>query len=85
MPADYTKSDVLTAFRREAKKAHPDTAGTAEMFRALVQARDRLLTALGTSALPPKAPTYAPKDAKLVYRSVRSSSSRLRSATRLLV
>jgi hypothetical protein len=68
VPTDYTKSDVLTAFRREAKKAHSDTAGTAEMFRALVQARDRLLTALGTSALPPKAPTEG-REARISLRS----------------
>jgi len=44
--ADYTKADVLVAFRRKAKAAHPDAGGTAEMSRRLVEARDRLLAAL---------------------------------------
>ena len=30
--ANYTKDDVIAAFRREAKKAHPDAGGTAELF-----------------------------------------------------
>ena len=46
LPADYSRDDVLAAFRRKAKEAHPDVGGTAEMFRVLVEARDRLLTAL---------------------------------------
>src|SRR5262249_45591076 len=45
---DYTRETVLAAFRREAKKAHPDLGGTAAQFRALVAARDRLLATLGT-------------------------------------
>jgi hypothetical protein len=50
------KGDVLAAFRREVKKAHPDAGGTADLFRRLVEARDRLLATLGTSAPAPKAP-----------------------------
>ena len=56
LPVDYTRDDVIAAFRREAKKAHPDLGGTAEMFRKLVEARDRLLSALGASAPPPSRP-----------------------------
>jgi hypothetical protein len=67
------EQDVITGFRREAKKCHPDIGGTAEQFRKLVEARDRLLTALGTSAPAPKAPAYAPKCAHIVYRRVRST------------
>jgi hypothetical protein len=37
-PGNYTKVDVLAAFRRKAKEAHPDAGGTAEMFRKLVEA-----------------------------------------------
>jgi hypothetical protein len=82
---DYTKADVLSAFRRTAKEAHPDAGGTAEMFRKLVEARDRLLAALGTSAPPPKPPSYAPKGVKIVYRSsVGSQQGRLSSNTHLL-
>jgi hypothetical protein len=82
---DYTKADVLSAFRRKAKEAHPDAGGTAEMFRKLVAARDRLLAALGTSAPPPKPPSYAPKGVKIVYRSsVGSQQGRLSSNTHLL-
>ena len=60
-PANYTKDDVIAAFRREVKKAHPDLGGTAEMFGRLVKAPDRLLAALGTNAPAPKPPRYAPK------------------------
>jgi hypothetical protein len=73
VPADYTRGDVIRCFRRAAMKAHPDHGGTAEMFRKLVEARDRLLAALGASAPPPKLPEYAPKGAHIVYRTVSSS------------
>jgi hypothetical protein len=69
VPANYTKADVLAAFRCKVKKAHPDLGGTAEMFHKLLEARDRLLAALGTSAPPPKPPVYAPSGVTLVYRS----------------
>jgi hypothetical protein len=65
VPGDYTTADVLAAFRRNAKEAHPDAGGTAEMFRRLVEARDRLLSAIGTSAPPPKPPQYAPRGARI--------------------
>ncbi len=86
LPADYTRDDVLAAFRHKAKAAHPDVGGTAEMFRVLVEARDRLLTALGTSAPPPKPPDYAPKGVQVIYRLGRSASGqrRLGSGTRRL-
>ena len=41
--AGYTEADVHSAFRRAAKRAHPDAGGTNEMFRLLIEARDRLL------------------------------------------
>jgi hypothetical protein len=69
VPENYTREDVLAAFRRAVKKAHPDLGGTAEMFHKLLEARDRLLAALGTSAPPPKPPVYAPSGVTLVYRS----------------
>jgi hypothetical protein len=80
VPDNYTKADVIAGFRRAAKKAHPDAGGTAEMFRVLVEARDRLLAAIGTSAPAPKPPNYAPRGAIIRYRSggrLRSSSARL--------
>jgi hypothetical protein len=84
VPADYAKDDVIAAFRREVKKAHPDLGGTAEMFQRLVEARDRLLVSLGTSARAPRPPTYAPKGAGMACRSVRSTGpSRLGSTRRL--
>jgi hypothetical protein len=84
VPSDYTKEDIITAFRREAKKAHPDAGGTAELFRRLVEARDRLLAALGTSAPAPKAPAYAPKGAHIICRSVKlGSQGRVGSTKRL--
>lgn len=84
LPENYTRDDVIAAFRREVKKAHPDVGGTAEMFNKLVEARDRLLTALGTSAPPPKPPAYAPSGATIVYRSGRSSERVALGATRRL-
>jgi hypothetical protein len=84
VPCDFTKEDVLAAFRRKAKEAHPDVGGTAEMFRNLVEARDRLLSAIGTSAPAPKPPEYAPKGTTIIYRSSSSTQPRLGSTTRLL-
>jgi hypothetical protein len=74
-PEKYTKDDVISCFRRAAKKAHPDQGGTAEMFRTLVEARDRLLGAIGTKAAPPKPPEYK---ATGTYRYVSSGSSQRR-------
>jgi hypothetical protein len=48
------------------------------MFRKLVEARDRLLAALGTKAKAPKPPEFAPKGAILRYRTWRPSSSQNR-------
>ena len=79
--ADYTKADVIAAFRRAAKKAHPDVGGTEEMFRLLVEARDRLLAAIGTSAPAPKPPTYAPEGVRVIYRTG-SSQRRLEASGR---
>jgi hypothetical protein len=84
VPADYSKEDVIAAFRRAVKKAHPDLGGTAEMFDQLVKARDRLLAALGTSAPAPKPPQYAPRGMRMVYRPVRPGGpARLGSTRRL--
>jgi hypothetical protein len=85
VPENYTKDDVVRAFRRAAMKAHPDQGGTPEMFRLLVEARDRLLAALGTSAPPPKPPDYAPKGVQVVYRVGKATSQqRLGSGPRRL-
>jgi curved DNA-binding protein CbpA len=35
VPENYTKEDVLAAFRKKAKQAHPDLGGTPDMFRKL--------------------------------------------------
>jgi hypothetical protein len=53
------------------------------MFRTLVKARDRLLAALGTSAPPPKMPTYYPSGTTIRYHSGRSSQQRLGQTRRL--
>jgi hypothetical protein len=66
---DYTRDNVISAFRRAVKKAHPDLGGTAEMFQKLLEARDRLLAALGMSARAPKPPQYAPSGATIIYGS----------------
>jgi hypothetical protein len=83
VPVNYTRDDVIAVFRREAKKVHPDVGGTAEQFRRLVEARDRLLAALGTSAPPPRMPTYYPSGTHIVYRSGRSQQRRLGQTRRL--
>jgi hypothetical protein len=57
--ANYTKEDVIAAFRRAVKKAHPDAGGTAEMFQKLVKARDRLLASIGDSAPAPTPPSVS--------------------------
>lgn len=75
VPADYTAEAIIVAFRRAAKKAHPDAGGTAEMFRKLVEARDRLLASIGTSAPAPKMPSYTPAGVRVVYHRVRLGSS----------
>jgi hypothetical protein len=81
---DYTKEDVLAAFRKKVKQAHPDLGGTAEMFQKLVEARDRLLKAIGAKARPPKPPQYYPKGMSVVYRVRRSSNAARLSAQRRL-
>ena len=84
VPQNYTRDDVIAAFRRAVKKAHPDLGGTADDFRKLVEVRDRLLAALGTSAPPPKTPSYYPSGATIVYRSAsRRSANRLGFTRRL--
>jgi hypothetical protein len=83
VPRDYTREDVITRFRRAVKKAHPDVGGTAAMFRKLVDARDRLLAAIGTNAPPPEMPTYYPSGTHVVYRSGSSRSQRLGQTRRL--
>jgi hypothetical protein len=67
VPDNFTREDILAAFRREVKKAHPDRGGTAEQFRELVTARDRLLASIGTSAPAPKMPTFYPRGMQVRY------------------
>ena len=50
--------------------------GTAEQFRKLVEARDRLLAALGTSAPAPKEPDFTPRGYRTRYVSARSHGPR---------
>jgi hypothetical protein len=61
LPESYTREDVLAAYCKAALRCHPDQGGTAEQFRALVEARDRLLAAIGTSAPKPKMPDFTPR------------------------
>ena len=65
VPADFTREDIIAAFRRQALRCHPDHGGTEAQFIELVKARDRLLAALGTRAAAPKMPEFAPKGARL--------------------
>jgi DnaJ-like protein len=67
VPADFSREDIIAAFRRKALQCHPDHGGTEAQFIELVRARDRLLAALGTRAAEPKMPEFAPKGIKLRY------------------
>jgi hypothetical protein len=58
--------------------------GTAEEFRELVKARDRLLSAIGTSAPPPKEPDFTPRGYKTRYVSIGSCTRRIGGTRRLL-
>jgi hypothetical protein len=40
----YTRRDVEVAFRRLARRAHPDVGGTPEAFHTLMEQRDLLLS-----------------------------------------
>jgi hypothetical protein len=82
VPVNFTKEDIIVAFRLAAKKAHPDAGGSAELFRKLVEARDRLLKSIGTSAPPPTMPKFAPKGTHIVYRRASIGTQRRFSATR---
>jgi hypothetical protein len=43
--AKFTREDVMRAFRQQAQKYHPDKGGDPDIFRRLVEARDRALRA----------------------------------------
>jgi hypothetical protein len=74
---NYQREDVIAAFRKAAKRCHPDHGGTAEMFRKLVEARDRLLASIGTSAPKPKEPDFTPSGYRTVYVSARTRTRRI--------
>jgi hypothetical protein len=87
VPADFTREDIIAAFRRASFRCHPDHGGTEEQFIKLTEARDRLLASLGTREKPPKMPTFTPKGARLRYGVWRpqSSTRRLGGYTRPLI
>ena len=73
VPSDYARTDIATAFSREAKRAHPDLGGTDEQFRRLVEARDRLLAAPpDLESLPRGARIPLPAYARRCNRSMRT-------------
>jgi hypothetical protein len=78
VPADFTREDIIAAFRRKALRCHPDHGNTEEQFIALVKARDRLLAALGTKEAAPKMPEFAPAGVKLRYGKWRPDTARPR-------
>jgi DnaJ domain len=47
---NYSREEVIKAFRKLALKHHPDHGGDADMLRKLVEARDLLLALIGTKA-----------------------------------
>jgi hypothetical protein len=67
VPADFSREDIITAFRRKAFQCHPDHGGTEAQFTELVKARDRLLASIGTREAAPKMPKFAPKGTRLHY------------------
>jgi hypothetical protein len=70
-PFDVCASQKIPTWRHSGGLSeHPVAAGQIEQFRKLVEDRDRLLAALGTSAPPPKPPAYAPSGAHIIYRRV---------------
>ena len=83
LPEDHDRADILRAFRKAAFKAHPDAGGSAELFRRVVEARDRLLAALGMKAREVKMPEFAPKGVRLVYRSGRRRGQHLTGSSAL--
>jgi hypothetical protein len=52
LSAGYTRGDVDSAFRRLARKAHPDVGGTHEAFKILIAQRDLLLSEAGPTITP---------------------------------
>ncbi len=44
LAVSYTRGDVDVAFRRLARRAHPDVGGTREAFHTLIAQRDLLLS-----------------------------------------
>ena len=83
LPEDHDRADILRAFRKAAFKAHPDAGGSAELFRRVVEARDRLLAALGMKAREVKMPEFAPKGVRMVYRSGRRQGQHLTGSSAL--
>jgi hypothetical protein len=81
LPKDHSRGDIIRAFRKAAFKAHPDAGGSAELFRRVVEARDRLLAALGMKASEVQMAEFAPKGVRLVYRSGRRRQHLSRSPT----
>ena len=41
--ASLNRESILTAFKQKAKEHHPDSGGDPELFREIVEARDKLL------------------------------------------
>jgi hypothetical protein len=78
---DHMRAAIIGAFRKAAVKAHPDTGGSAELFRRVVEARDRSFAALGMKAREVKMPEFAPKGVRLVYRSGRRRQHLSRSSS----
>ena len=46
---DASENDVRAAFRRLSRHTHPDAGGTGGLYRALVDARDAMLTGAGSA------------------------------------
>ena len=44
LPVGYSRGDVEIAYRRLARKVHPDVGGSREAFHNLVEQRDLLLS-----------------------------------------
>ncbi len=76
VPANYSREDVVKAFRRLALKHHPDHGGDAGAFQKLTEARNLLLSLIGMKAERVKEPAFRARGVKTIYTTWRPTSPR---------
>jgi hypothetical protein len=83
VPQNYTRDDVIAAFRRAVKKAHPDMGGTAEMFASWSKPATGCSCPRHLGATT-KMPAYYASGTTILYRSSRGGSRQRLGQTRRL-